>query len=88
MVRESGNVTFNANALNLAPNVRTPTQLVRGDDLQPIVSSERGMLIGELNERGRRIWVLSDPDVISNHGLARGGNAALAVASIKRLRDG
>jgi hypothetical protein len=32
--------------------------------------------------------VLADPDVISNHGLAREGNAALAVALVKRLRGG
>src|SRR5262249_48367602 len=47
---------------------------------------DRGMLVGELTERNRKIWVLSDPDVISNHGLARDGNAALAVALITRLR--
>src|SRR5262249_44037532 len=47
---------------------------------------DRGMLVGELTERNRKIWVLSDPDVISNHGLARDGNAALAVAPITRLR--
>jgi len=32
--------------------------------------------------------VLADPDVIANHGLARDGNAALAVAVIGRLRAG
>ena len=32
--------------------------------------------------------MLSDPDVISNHGLAQSGNAALAVAMIERLRSG
>jgi hypothetical protein len=46
------------------------------------------MLVGEISERNRKIWVLSDPDVISNHGIARAGNAALAVALIKRLRSG
>src|SRR4030095_12375331 len=44
------------------------------------------MLVGELVERNRRVLVLADPDVISNHGLARDGNAALAVGLIKRLR--
>jgi hypothetical protein len=86
VVRESGSFSFSTNTLNLAPNVRTPTQLVRGAGLQPIVSGERGMLVGELRSSNRRIWVLADPDVISNHGLARAGNAALAVAMIKRLR--
>src|SRR5204862_4422115 len=87
VVRESGSTSFSTNSLNLAPDVRNPTQLVRGGGLQPIVSSERGILLGELRSNNRRIWVLADPDVISNHGLARSGNAALAVAMIKRLRS-
>jgi hypothetical protein len=33
----------------------------------------------------RTIWVLSDPDIIANHGFAQPGNAALAVAMMKRL---
>ncbi len=88
VVREDGSLIWTTNALNLAPNPHAPIQLVRGGGLQPVIASERGMLVGEFNERGRRIWVLSDPDVISNHGLARGGNAALTVALIKRLRTG
>jgi hypothetical protein len=87
VVRESGDVKWSTNALALAPNLVSPVQLVRGTGLRPIIGSERGMLVGEITDRNRRIWVLSDPDVISNHGLAREGNAALAVAIVKRLRS-
>jgi hypothetical protein len=83
---EEGTVQWTTNELGLAPNVRTPTQLISGTGLRPIIGSERGMLVGQLVERNRTVLVLSDPDVISNHGLAREGNAALAVALIKRLR--
>jgi hypothetical protein len=38
--------------------------------------------------RKHTIWVLSDPDIISNHGFAEAGNAALAVATIKHLLTG
>jgi len=86
VVRESGSDRWTTNALGLAPDVHTPIQLMRGSGLRPIIAGERGMLVGELTERNRRTWVLSDPDVISNHGLARDGNAALAVAIVKRLR--
>jgi len=86
VVRESEDIKWTINALALAPNVVSPVQLVRGPGLRPIIGSERGMLVGEISDRNRRIWVLADPDVISNHGLARDGNAALAVAIIKRLR--
>jgi len=86
VVREEGTIQWTTNELGLVPNVRTPLQLISGSGLRPVIASEKGMLVGELVERNRRVLVLSDPDVIGNHGLAREGNAALAVALIKRLR--
>src|SRR5207249_9539312 len=86
VVREDDPVQWTTNELGLVPNVRTPTQLISGTGLRPVIGSERGMLVGQLVERNRTVLVLADPDVISNHGLAREGNAALAVALIKRLR--
>ena len=38
--------------------------------------------------RKRTIWVLSDPDIIANHGFAAAGNAALAVTMFKHLLAG
>ena len=87
VVRESGEVSWTTNLLGLAPNLRAPTQLVRGPGLRPVIAGDSGMLVGELRTGSRIVWVLSDPDVISNHGLAREGNAALAVGLIKYLRD-
>jgi hypothetical protein len=90
VVRESGDgsatVSWTTNTLGLVPNLVSPVQLIKGTGLRPIIGSERGMLIGEITDRNRRIWVLSDPDVISNHGIAREGNAQLAVAIFQRLR--
>jgi hypothetical protein len=86
VVRESGDISWTTNDLGLAPNLRSPAQLVRGGGLRPIIAGDRGVLLGEIVNRGRRIWILADPDVIANHGLAREGNAALAVALIKQLR--
>jgi hypothetical protein len=86
VVREEGTVEWTTNQIGLAPNVASPIQLIKGSGLRPVIAGERGMLVGELVERNRTVLVLSDPDVIENHGLAREGNAALAVALIKRLR--
>ena len=86
VVREDGEVRWTTNPLGPAPNLAAPTQLLRGGDLRPIIAADRGMLVGEISGRDRTIWVLSDPDLISNHGLARDANATLAVALIKRLR--
>src|SRR5262249_51224794 len=80
VARESSEVTWSTNALGLVPNLASPIQLVRGTGLRPLIAGQGGMLLGEISQRNRRVWVLSDPDVISNHGLARGSNAALAVA--------
>jgi hypothetical protein len=79
---------WTTNALKITPNVEAPIRLMHGDRLQPIIGNADGMLLGQIRDRNRNIWVLSDPDIISNYGLARSGNAALAVAIIERLRSG
>ncbi|WP_242352764.1 MULTISPECIES: DUF4350 domain-containing protein [Anaeromyxobacter] len=65
-------------------------QLLRSDALVPLVSYAEGMLAGEVvdEETGRRIVVLADPDVLANHGLGRGENAALALRLVERLGGG
>jgi hypothetical protein len=88
VVRERGAIQWSTNALQITPAIDQPVQLVRGDRLRPIVGAQQGMLVGELSDRGRRIWVLADPDLIANHGLAKAGNAAAALALIKALRAG
>lgn len=70
-----------------APALDAP-QLVTGTDLHPLLSSDEGILAGELRFEDWHTIVLSDPDVLATHGLARGGNAALAVALLERLAGG
>ncbi|HEY2228574.1 MAG TPA: DUF4350 domain-containing protein [Xanthobacteraceae bacterium] len=86
VVRERGVIQWSTNALQITPAIDPPVQLVRSDRLRPIVGAQQGMLVGELSERDRKIWVLADPDMIANHGLAKAGNAAAALALIKALR--
>lgn len=86
LVRENGEVTWTRNPLGPTPSLAAPIQLVRGGGLRAIIAADRGILVGEIEDGNRRIWVLSDPDLIANHGLARDANATLAVALIKHLR--
>jgi hypothetical protein len=72
IVRERGSVEWATNQLKIAPSPDSPIQLVKGDRLRPIVGGTQGMLVGELADRDRKVWVLADPDIISNHGLSRG----------------
>jgi hypothetical protein len=79
---------WTVNGLNQAPDIHGPVQLIKSDRLRPIVASDKGVLVGELTANGRRIWVLSDPDAISNHGLGKPGNPVFAVALINGVRGG
>ena len=86
VVRESQMPAWTTNLLaGRQPQLETPMQLMRSGALRPIVGSPAGILVGELNQK-RAVWVLADPDVIANHGIARADNAALALAMINRLR--
>ena len=55
--------------------------LLLSDPLKPL---QRGAAA----TRKHTVWVLSDPDIMANHGFADGNNAALAVAMIKHLLAG
>jgi len=63
----------------------TEPQLVLSDGLRPIIDSSLGQLLGEVEDSAGRIWVLSDPDLISNRGLQKGDNAMIAVGIIQAL---
>jgi|HubBroStandDraft_1064217.scaffolds.fasta_scaffold01674_6 hypothetical protein len=77
--------TWTRNEIGPTPRIAGAVQLVKAAALKPVVASEDGILLGELTAAGREIWVLSDPDVIANHGMAL-GNAEFAVALFQRLR--
>ncbi len=50
--------------------------------LEPLVTCEQGILLG----RRDTVYVLSDPDLIANHGLHQGANAELVLAVLEHLR--
>lgn len=58
-------------------------QLIASSNLEPLVANRDGILIGQVP--GTRIAVLSDPDLIANHGLRTAGNAQLALRLIDRF---
>lgn len=65
------------------PTVSGPVQLLAPDDeLEPWIECDDGVLLGVL----RDVVVMSDPDVIANHGIHRGANAELALAVFERAR--
>jgi len=62
-------------------------QLIQSGEITPLVGNSEGMLLGEIEIAGRKIWVLSDPDIMSNHGIVNGDNAAFMLATIDMLRS-
>jgi hypothetical protein len=79
--------TWDRNDIGVDPSFDDGAQLIKSETLTPIIGNATGMLIGEKLDGSRRIWILSDPDVIENHGLAKGRNAAFALALINSMRD-
>jgi hypothetical protein len=66
------------------PQLLTPTS----DVLEPVVTCEGGVLLGRVKTSKLQLFVLSDPDLLANHGLAKGENegAALEVVEVVRAR--
>jgi hypothetical protein len=58
--------------------------------LTPLVAADEGILVAELTGAGGagRRFIIADPDLIANHGLHRGQNAALVAALLGAMRHG
>ena len=65
-----------------APELADP-QLVRSEELRPLLSCAEGMLVGELRDDRLHLVVLADPDILETHGLGR--NAELVMAILGRF---
>ena len=70
------------------PVIREP-QLIASTELSEILADTEGdRLLGKVVRDGTELYVLSDPDVLSNFGLRRAENARFAFRLIDGLRDG
>ena len=67
------------------PSVSAP-QLVRSARIIPLLDTPDGILIGDIGEQGRRVVIVTDPDIFENHGIGRGRNALVAASVIRSLR--
>ncbi len=70
------------------PTLQRP-QLLRptSDQLTPLITCAGGWLLAEREDAlGGTVWILSDPDVLANHGLGDGDNATVAWAVLGYAR--
>ncbi len=79
--------SWKTNDIGPVPSGTGTIQLMTGEEMKPVVGNDNGMLVGEIINNGRKIWILADPDILSNHGLVQGNNAAFALALIDSLRS-
>lgn len=87
VIRSEGEEAWQSQDWEILPSL-TDAQLITSDEITPIVYSEAGVLLGEYRREGTTVWVLADPDVITNSGIDEGDNAAFAVAMIDALLPG
>lgn len=73
------------NAIGVAPSGNGLVHLVQSKALRPLVATEEGMLLSECRLADKTVWILSDPDVMANHGIGDGENAAFVLALLKRF---
>jgi hypothetical protein len=75
VIRVTAPSTYQKAIPSVDPTVHGHIQLIKGSRLKPLIASDDGILLGELQQGTRRIWVLADPDPIENHGIGKGENA-------------
>ncbi len=81
----SGPDEWHLDGFDIQPTIEEP-QLAWHPAGTPLITSSKGSLLMRLEMNGSTIFVLSDPDLINNHGLAKGRNADLAVAIVDQIR--
>ncbi|HVJ51691.1 MAG TPA: DUF4350 domain-containing protein [Aliidongia sp.] len=86
VIRRDAVDDWDRNDLNVTPSINGPVQLIQSAKLRPIVADGDGILVGELRDKGRVLIVLSDPDILANHGIGRGDNGLFGLALINALR--
>jgi hypothetical protein len=86
--RVDGTFTVDVPEFGGRVELTNPQVIIDARALKPIVSLKDGILIGEADLGFGRQWVLSDPDLISNHGIDQADNAVVAVSIIETLRPG
>jgi hypothetical protein len=65
----------------------SPQLFASGPALDPLVSTEEGVLVGKLRGDGPPVLVVSDPDLWSNEGLGKVDHAALLLDLVASLPD-
>jgi hypothetical protein len=80
-------VAWASREIGAVPRLNEPQLLARGD-VRPYVSCAQGVLLGRIETSEGNVVVLSDPDLISNHGILVPENAEAVMGILDLLRGG
>ena len=87
LIRGLDTVTWQGNDFGPPPDIPA-LQLMEGPGLRPLISSGSGTFFAKAHRDDLELFIISDPDILSNHGLRRGQNAGLLLSIVEELRDG
>ena len=86
IVRPDTAVAWTYSEFAATPSLSRP-QLIESNVLLPLIESDQGILLGQGSSYGDTFYVLADPDIMNNHGLGDGQNAALVAEMLDLLRN-
>lgn len=75
--------SWQLNGFDTQPTIKD-AQLLRHVNATPLISSTDGSLLMRMEINGNSILILSDPDLLNNHGLSKGSNADLVVSIVTK----
>ena len=77
--------SWRLNMFSAAPSIASPQAMSDAGFIPLIANQEGRLLFGKVDGRAKNIWVLSDPDILSNHGIGKGENAQLVVDMVRDM---
>jgi hypothetical protein len=87
VMRDEGAVEIDAARFGGKIALSDPQYILSGSDMPiaPILSSSGKILLGEMKIGDKDLWVLSDPDLLSNAGIDEADNGVVAIAIVDAL---
>jgi hypothetical protein len=77
---------WTANEFQFSPEISGVAQMLHPSErMRTLVGDGDGALLAEITDGERTVWILADPDVMSNHGFMKGNNAAFMISVVNSL---
>jgi hypothetical protein len=87
LMRDEGTATIETPRFGGSVTLTDPQYMLSGSDMRidPIISSSGKILLGAMKIGPSELWILSDPDLLSNAGIDDSGNGIVAISIVDAL---